>query len=277
MLAYEAADPQSADSQCLSLRTCDGSCTFQHINEGKSSSSQLLSESIEVSTAQRTPCSTQRQDQHRTRSSVVLHKFTAHSADKHSQHDSRCSGQGQEQFVGSMHALDFERAGEAELPKYSSDRLERVRSFHGKQAACNCLGQSVACFCIASWHRFANTVQLLTTSCADIIFEHGVPFYMKIDVEDATKTCLDSLGRVADSLRPQLISAEHLGFECASCWGQAVRMSNKLLGVMGHNHAWLLCLRIEDASTLMRLAALGYESFKIVRQSPHGFLNLAQS
>ena len=60
--------------------------------------------------------------------------------------------------------------------------------------------------------RFANTVQLVTMSCADIIFQHGAPYYMKIDVEDATKICIDSLGGVADSFRPQLISAESLGF-----------------------------------------------------------------
>ena len=58
--------------------------------------------------------------------------------------------------------------------------------------------------------RFANTVQLLATSCADIIVEHGTPFYMKIDVEDATKMCLDSLGEIVEASRPALISAEHL-------------------------------------------------------------------
>ncbi|CAE7349161.1 unnamed protein product, partial [Symbiodinium sp. CCMP2456] len=120
-------------------------------------------------------------------------------------------GRGHEEFVGSIHALDFERAGEAELPKYTAD-------------------------------RFANTVQLLATSCADIIVEQGTPFYMKIDVEDATKMCLDSLGEIVETSRPALISAE-----------------------------------IEDETVLMRLAALGYQSFKIVRQSPHGFLRSTAS
>ncbi|CAE7868723.1 unnamed protein product, partial [Symbiodinium microadriaticum] len=120
-------------------------------------------------------------------------------------------GRGREEFVGSIHALDFERAGEAELPKYTAG-------------------------------RFANTVQLLATSCADIIVEQGTPFYMKIDVEDATKMCLDSLGEIVETSRPALISAE-----------------------------------IEDETVLMRLAALGYQSFKIVRQSPHGFLRSTAS
>ena len=34
---------------------------------------------------------------------------------------------------------------------------------------------------------------------------------------------------------------------------------------------------MEDETVLMRLAALGYQSFKIVRQSPHGFVNLGQA
>ena len=37
-------------------------------------------------------------------------------------------GRGREEFVGSIHALDFERAGEAELPKYTADRRAHLRN-----------------------------------------------------------------------------------------------------------------------------------------------------
>ena len=36
--------------------------------------------------------------------------------------ESRLGGIGQDVFLGSSHALDFERAGEAELPRYESNR-----------------------------------------------------------------------------------------------------------------------------------------------------------
>ncbi|CAJ1399271.1 unnamed protein product [Effrenium voratum] len=89
------------------------------------------------------------------------------------------AGQGSEPFVAVAHALDFERAGESTLPRYEADRYD-------------------------------SRVHLKTTSCADLIAENGVPAYMKIDVEDATKICLDSLGRLPPSLRPDIISAESL-------------------------------------------------------------------
>ena len=87
-----------------------------------------------------------------------------------------------------------------------------IGSIVASMVALECLPCTFMAHAIHSPCRFANTVQLTTTTCADIIFQHGVPYYMKIDVEDATKVCLDSLGRVEDSLRPQLISAEHLDF-----------------------------------------------------------------
>ena len=113
-------------------------------------------------------------------------------------------------------------------------------------------------------------MQLLATSCADIIVEQGTPFYMKIDVEDATKMCLDSLGEIVETSRPALISAEHLG----TVWKNHKRTEKE--PSLGQRRVRVQ-LRIEDETVLMRLAALGYQSFKIVRQSPHGFLNLGQA
>eukprot|EP00435_Cladocopium_sp_Y103_P062236 s1365_g23.t2 len=89
------------------------------------------------------------------------------------------TGIGQDVFLGSSHALDFERAGEAELPRYESNRFEKK-------------------------------VHLPTTSCGDLVAKYGTPWYMKVDVEDATKICLDSLVRLPLEARPALISAESL-------------------------------------------------------------------
>ncbi|CAK9115794.1 unnamed protein product [Durusdinium trenchii] len=63
------------------------------------------------------------------------------------------TGVGREVFLGSSHALDFERAGETELPRYDANRYE-------------------------------NRVHLHTTSCGDLVATYGTPFYMKVDVED---------------------------------------------------------------------------------------------
>ena len=62
--------------------------------------------------------------------SSALVELREHTACTPTKDPDSFGGLGEEQFVGSMHALDFERAGEAELPQYSSDRqLALVREW----------------------------------------------------------------------------------------------------------------------------------------------------
>lgn len=72
-------------------------------------------------------------------------------------------GPGQGLFLGSSHALDFERAGELELPRYDFDRTRHTLPPNPL--------------------RYENRVYVPTTSCADLISSYGIPFYMKVDVE----------------------------------------------------------------------------------------------
>eukprot|EP00438_Fugacium_kawagutii_P034647 Skav201520 [mRNA] locus=scaffold4516:18254:26296:- [translate_table: standard] len=69
------------------------------------------------------------------------------------------TGLGWDAFVSSEHAVDFERAGEAELPQYTFEKRVRLR----------------------------------TTSCGELIAKYGTPWYMKVDVEDRRKSSIVSM------------------------------------------------------------------------------------
>lgn len=76
---------------------------------------------------------------------------------------------------------------------------------------------------------------------ADILHEHGVPYYLKIDIEGSEFLCLDALGRFPQ--RPDYISIE----SCASSPG---------------------CGFLDTLKELQKLRVLGYRRFKYIDQAP---------
>lgn len=98
---------------------------------------------------------------------------------------------------------------------------------------------------IPSWNSSMNvrykTVQVDSILLEDILFQHGTPYYMKIDIEGADLICLKSLLNIVD--RPAYISVE----------------------LLTPNN--LKTQTVDALDILCFLKALGYNKFKISNQS----------
>jgi FkbM family methyltransferase len=92
--------------------------------------------------------------------------------------------------------------------------------------------------------RHGASVSEIEVECvpfADILREHGIPYYLKIDIEGSEFFCLDALGEFPQ--RPHYISIE----SCASSPG---------------------CGFLDTLRELQKLRVLGYRRFKYIDQAP---------
>jgi FkbM family methyltransferase len=86
----------------------------------------------------------------------------------------------------------------------------------------------------------SNFVDIQCVRFDDLLNAHGIPDYLKIDIEGADMLCIDALRRFPD--RPQYISIE----SCVSSPGKGV---------------------LDALSEISKLTALGYRKFKFIEQS----------